>query len=522
MRGEALMVVLRDVLKRQPFADATVIAGHTGVNRPVKWVHIGEIPNIGEFLRGGELVLSTGVGLSTEEQRRTFVLGLVKAQASGVVIELGAYFTQIPQDLIDLANAHDLPVIVFSHLVRFLDLSQEVNSLLISQHHRILEDLDALSGRLRKVLLSTEGLTALFEASFDVLKRPLAYLSRATDDKVQLGDWPFALVPVRQNALHPLVESSPAPYLRQTISVFGQPVGDVAILLSTNYVDEYLYLALDRITTAAAQEIIRMDTLEKRKRQEEAVLLEQLFFAEHPSETLLQRCRSRYNLTSTRRYRVCVVPNDSAAPKAHAAIQRLSALLATALLSQTDRDIWLITGREGDITNLPQLLGTYLGERPNHIGLSAPYRDPAQMHQAFSEAYDAAQVASHLDSTRPQCYEKLGAYRWILATPPDVLRRLVIHPELGPLLQPEHGKETEGLLQTLEALLTFNGSKQEVSQWLGIHRQTLYARIRALKSLLGHDFLVFERRVAIENALLAYRFLCSQGEMPSRAAPPSS
>lgn len=515
------MVVLREVLARNLFQSAVVAAGHKGLDRPVQWVHIGEIPNIGDFLRGGELVLSTGVGLTTPEQRRMFVQGLVKAKASGLVLELGEYFPRVPQDLVDTANADDLPLIVFAHPVRFLDLSQEVNSLLLSRHHRILEDLDDLSGRLRKVLLATMGLPALFQASYDVLKQPLGYIPRDPDhDAAQFGLWPFPLRPFRRDALHPLIEQTPAPNLRQTISVFGYPVGDVVILLSADYLDEYLYLALDRITTAAAQEIIRVETLEKHRRQEEAVLLEQLFFEDNPPAAVLQRCRSRYNLSGTRSFRVGVVPRDARASAASAALNRLPGLYTTACLKQSDRDIWLVIGRSAEILKLPEALAHSFGGRECTVGLSAPHNDPAEIHTSFAEAYDAAQVAGHVCGASPQSYEKLGAYRWLLATAPDVLQRLVIHPELDALLESEHSKSADALLLTLEALLTLNGSKQDVSTALGIHRQTLYSRIRTLKALLGEDFMVFERRVALENAILAYRFLCSQQhEDPLPAVP---
>ena len=40
-----------------------VVAGSTGLDRPVRWAHVAEIAEIAPLLRGGELVLTTGVAL---------------------------------------------------------------------------------------------------------------------------------------------------------------------------------------------------------------------------------------------------------------------------------------------------------------------------------------------------------------------------------------------------------------------------------------------------------------------------
>ena len=44
-----------------------VVAGEDGLDRPVRWVHIAEVPDIATLLRGGELVLTTGIGLPADD-----------------------------------------------------------------------------------------------------------------------------------------------------------------------------------------------------------------------------------------------------------------------------------------------------------------------------------------------------------------------------------------------------------------------------------------------------------------------
>lgn len=52
-----------DVLQNKYFQNAEVVAGHGGLTRNVKWVHVLEIIHVDNFLVGEELVLTTGLSL---------------------------------------------------------------------------------------------------------------------------------------------------------------------------------------------------------------------------------------------------------------------------------------------------------------------------------------------------------------------------------------------------------------------------------------------------------------------------
>ena len=52
-----------DVLQLGPVKQGgpRVVAGAAGLDRVVRWVHVTELVDVGTILRGGELVLSTGI-----------------------------------------------------------------------------------------------------------------------------------------------------------------------------------------------------------------------------------------------------------------------------------------------------------------------------------------------------------------------------------------------------------------------------------------------------------------------------
>ena len=90
-----------DVMKK---GGARVVAGGNNLNRHVRWVHVTELPDIAHLLRGGELLLTTGMGISDKDElQRCHVSELAKAGVSGVVIELGRNFKSVPTAIVRAA-----------------------------------------------------------------------------------------------------------------------------------------------------------------------------------------------------------------------------------------------------------------------------------------------------------------------------------------------------------------------------------------------------------------------------------
>lgn len=506
------MVTVGDVLSRPLFRTAEVVTGSAGLLNAVRWVHVGEIPNLDEFLTGGELVLATGVGLLSPALRQRFVKGLIRKGAAGLILEMGPYLPEVPRELTEPAREAGFPIAVFRTPVRFLDLSQDINSLLLSRHHRILDDLDQLSLKIRQALLSAAGAPDILCALHEATGRASLYVPRdQLGETIMGGEWDGPVPVAREIAWHPTWVREPGPALWQTVMLFERPVGDLWLAMPEApppslpvAVDERDFLALDRTTAALAQDLLRVETVETRRRREDAVLLEHLLLAEATNLNAARRLNSLYGLAQDRHWARIIVLDGAGHDVAEHWRRHLTPRLTVLALEQTDRVIMLVTGRPHVVQELPAQVpplapGVY-------AGLSSPQHRADRIREAFLEAHDAATVAAHLEVPGVRAYEELGLYRWILVTAPDVLERVLIEPELGRLLAHDARHRT-ALLPTLEALVRHRESKSLAARSLSVHRQTLYSRIALLEQHLGRDFLGADRVVALETALLAYRFL---------------
>src|SRR3712207_9250189 len=82
-----------------------VLAGARGLDRPVRWAHAAEVRNIAELLKGGELLLSTGMGLPERTpERRRFVAELADREVAALVFELNPALPQVPDCMVDEAE----------------------------------------------------------------------------------------------------------------------------------------------------------------------------------------------------------------------------------------------------------------------------------------------------------------------------------------------------------------------------------------------------------------------------------
>jgi hypothetical protein len=63
-----------------------LVAGKRGIHRTIRWAHVSELEDPSAWLKGGELLLTTGMGIGkTPARQRAYVKKLAGARLSGAV-----------------------------------------------------------------------------------------------------------------------------------------------------------------------------------------------------------------------------------------------------------------------------------------------------------------------------------------------------------------------------------------------------------------------------------------------------
>lgn len=121
-----------DVVRR---GSPHVVAGAARLDTPVRWVHALELTDVGRLLRGGELVLSTGIALpDSPAALASYVATLAKVGVAGLAVELGRRYTgALPAALVAAAEGRSMPLVELRQEVAFVEITEAVHSRIIDE-----------------------------------------------------------------------------------------------------------------------------------------------------------------------------------------------------------------------------------------------------------------------------------------------------------------------------------------------------------------------------------------------------
>src|ERR671939_1193134 len=97
-----------------------VLAGAGGLDRKVTWAHVCELPDPTEWLGGGELVMTTGLGVPRRSRAQVaYVERIARAGLSGLMIGDQMCAPKLSARMLAAADELSLPVLLTSYEVPF-------------------------------------------------------------------------------------------------------------------------------------------------------------------------------------------------------------------------------------------------------------------------------------------------------------------------------------------------------------------------------------------------------------------
>ncbi|MFC5652216.1 PucR family transcriptional regulator [Paenibacillus solisilvae] len=527
-----LQLTIKDILERPLFQKADAYADEQALQRVVKWVHILEVPQVGGLLNGDELILSTGIGWHEDEELSvSFLRQLIDCGASGLCIELGTYTKKPFEKMKQLAEQEHFALIFFYEEVRYIDITQDLHAYFIHQHHRMVSELEALSGQFNQLLLAGKGVLPLLKT-----------LHQATQAQV-------AFFPVEAEAcFYPPINKENADYIyRQWISgellsgaerkkrnthrpilAMDHLFADL-LLSSKKELSKFDIFALDRCTTAVAQEMMRTRYMEERRRHQEDLWIIEWLNGRHGYDEIKDYLTGLRSSIKLARAAVCVFDLQV---KRHSGTWDFEPLLIQKYM--VARSIFegegffllpTLADKQMVFILLDQLSRSSASERmmkgvsrlqqtedqeesaffTGLIGIGQEISDFTQLQSSYETAKETIVIQRDVGPLLKPFYSELHAYRMVYMLKKAGQLPAFIEEYIGALVKYDMEKSGE-LLKTLKVYLTQYGSKQETATELFIVRQTLYHRLEKITALIGDNYMRPDRRIMIELALYAYEY----------------
>lgn len=127
-----MSIIVEKLLQKANVYHVSLIAGEKGLNRGVTWFHMVENMAFCEFIEERSLVFTSGIALDKNLDLFTLINTQIKQKASGTLLNLGPYIPNVPQEVIDLCNKNDYPLMVCPWNVRIPDIMKLFSNLLLN------------------------------------------------------------------------------------------------------------------------------------------------------------------------------------------------------------------------------------------------------------------------------------------------------------------------------------------------------------------------------------------------------
>jgi purine catabolism regulator len=177
MLGVPMLLTLKDVLNIEIFQKSTTLTANTTLHKHyVESISVLE-KLVDSYGRKNELVLTTAISCGHEpELFYDFVHGVIQAEASALVVAIGQYITEIPENVKRLAEEHDFPIIEMPWEFRFSDIIHSVLSEIYNWQRITLRQSQEMQEELLKLFLSKADLSNAAESIYKKIARPIVII----------------------------------------------------------------------------------------------------------------------------------------------------------------------------------------------------------------------------------------------------------------------------------------------------------------------------------------------------------
>ncbi|MFE5036248.1 PucR family transcriptional regulator [Streptomyces sp. NPDC056683] len=511
-----------------------ILAGADRLNRTVRWVHAGEVPNIASLLKGGELLLTTGYGLGTRPaEQRAFVRTLAERGIAAVVVELGARFSRLPATLVDTARTTGLPLVVLHREVPFVTVTEEIHTEIVNHHYTLLQRAEEVHRRCTEALLDGGGIPQVLAVLADFGGNPV-FLETADGRLLYAaGSGPEGADPLQVwEGLRGQHKDAPPPTGVVLVDVpgGGPGTGSVRARLVLSPVRGPL-APVHRIAAERAAGILAVVLMQARQEEELAArgrgdfltdLAEGRITAEDaPAQARVLGFKPGGSplLPVVMRVGDSLSPGGGWAVLARAVGEELAAVGVPVLLGvrPVEGRVPLLLGlrSEAERATVADRVAAALRAGVERAGMQRPGAAPPVVVVGAAGGWAAASAGLRHAAETATAAEGLADRPWFDARRLDIdllLWRLRDHPDLaafvdraiGPLRDHDH-RSRPPLLPTLETYLAHAGRKAETARELHLNRQTLYNRLARIGELLGTDLDDPQVVMALSLALRARR-----------------
>ncbi|HSE07526.1 MAG TPA: PucR family transcriptional regulator ligand-binding domain-containing protein [Nocardioidaceae bacterium] len=532
-------VTVRELLNLQSMEGAEVLAGERGLGRSVHGVNVMEVPDVVDWVKPRELLVTTGFPLvsgpdghhddgDASDRMVELVRSLHARGLAGMAIKLGRYVDAVHPEVLALADELDFPVLGLPMSLAFDDLLQETYARLNDVAAGVLQRIDALHNALSLLVLEGGDLQQIAGEVSRVLdvavlvtstdgRELAAALSEKQRERLAAAD----LFDVSGRFRVERASRRPAPVgdgevLLLPVAAGGSDLARLVCFSPDHPVPPDDVSALERAATVAALLLTRQQAVAAVENKYRGDFLRDVFLGRAGDEVFVVEHAATFGWDIDRPMYVITAELDPPAPNEEPVSGRVRRMwqerFAAAwrqVCESKDPVIPTVDFTAEVVALVPvpggaaeparaeaatrevvdRLVASVRGDRGGgrrsfSVGVSRLVQHLSELPDAYSRARRAAEVGRRIrGGSSTTWFDELGLHRLIALVPDPAEVQEFATDVLGPLAGPT--EEAKDLRNTLQILLDTNLNVAEAARKQFFHYNTMRYRVSKLERMLG-------------------------------------
>lgn len=542
-----MLFTVGEALQLKELRPVRVLAGSGGLGRELGFVTVMDAPDLGNWLRGKELVITTAFSIKDDPLALSRIIKeLAEHGSAGIGIKLRRYIDRVSPDALDLADRLDVPVIEIPTELAWIDIITPVMSALLHRQARLLELSERTHKEFIRNVLEGGGLDAVARTLASVTGRPAIIVAAANNSlgvacpTPELAEaWGQLGQRLLENqavlaSVGPASQSATADEVRpeeitvllgddeQRILVLParvhhETLGYVAVLADGVHAQgEDVVMALEHAATVTSLELLKLRATKEVERRFRSQFIFDLVGGNFGDERVLLDRAKALGWVMDSSFGVAVIDIDRferfVAGKREHEIQAVKEAILREVTSATvNRFPGAICADRSDsvIVLIPldpdhsaernrETLNDHAGllQRTLHgkfksltvsIGIGRSRLRPTDIPRSYDEARQALTMGRELYGSGVVVhFDDLGLYRFLTRGADRAEIVDFVEEHLGALLRHDQ-KHGSHLVDTLQAFLGANRNIRQAAQALFVHENTLKYRLQRIRQLGGFD-----------------------------------
>ncbi|MCR4961481.1 MAG: PucR family transcriptional regulator ligand-binding domain-containing protein [Lachnospiraceae bacterium] len=509
-------ITVASLLSMDEFKDYVLLAGKGGEDRVVKTVNVIDAPDIHEWLRGGEILLTTGYifkdncGLLMQVLEKCSECG-----AAALFIKEKRFLETIPETMLKRADELNFPIVGMPYEYGFIDVINPVMAKLVVNQTRIIENYKEVHRTFTDIVVKGLGVDVLVDTLAKKMGKGIIIFDRINEQM-------YCSNPENEGMSREEIEKEYSCYY---INVYKRNCGFIAIM-EKDYLPKDFELVLLENGLIAVQVIMSREISNREMEQKyQYHFVMDLLYGNIKNLLDLEHQSRMFGISCNLNYRVMVLEFANAKRKKQLEEYTkldTAAVFMTKLLKRhytqvlvarlSERYVFILEeeniSEQADIflkDRLTEAIKMIESETGADYKIGIGETKPLIFHarDSYEEAKSALVLLGKVnEGAKIQAYSEMGIYKVLMNVISDKNVGNYCKEKIGALLRHEKGEE---LMNSLAAIIENDWNLKETAQNEFVHYNTIKYRFHKIEEILGRSLESTSAKLEVEMAVKIYQ-----------------